>query len=102
MEMLNPVDVHVGARVRATRVFRNFELWELAAAVGIPSARLIQYEAGQARCLPEHLVAIARKLNVRGSFFFEGMRDKAKTRRAVFLGKNPEIVHLWLVAVSSG
>jgi transcriptional regulator with XRE-family HTH domain len=76
IEFLNPVDVHVGARMRASRDFRNLELWELATAAKISTSRLIEYELGRTRCLPEHLAAIAEALNLRSSFFFEGLRKK--------------------------
>jgi len=86
IEFLNPVDVHVGGRIRASRAFRNRELWELASAVRIPASCLIDYEAGKARCLPEHILEIAENLNVRSSFFFDGLRTT--TKRAPLSGFN--------------
>jgi len=77
LDILNPVDVHVGARIRASRTFRNFELWELASAIKIPASRLMEYEAGKVRCSPEDLEAIAATLNVRSFLFFNGLRKKA-------------------------
>ena len=42
IDFLNPVDVHVGARIRATRSFRKFEIWELASAIQIPASLLME------------------------------------------------------------
>ena len=71
MELLNPVDLHVGSRVRSTRVFRDLELWELATATGIAVSDLVSCEAAHMRFAPEHLAAIATTLQVPSSFFFE-------------------------------
>jgi len=90
MDFFNPVDVHVGARVGASRTFRKFALWELASAVKIPASRLIEYEAGKARCPPEHLAAIAETLNVRSSFFFDGLHKKAMRTGFPVSNKRPE------------
>ena len=90
MNFLNPVDVHVGARVRASRIFRNYELCDLASAVKIPTSCLIEYEVGKARCPPEQLAAIAETLNVRGSFFFAGLPNKATKTAFPVSNKRPE------------
>jgi hypothetical protein len=82
MELLNPVDIHVGNRVRATRVFRNLDLWELASAVKISVLDLIAYEAGSMRFLPIHLIAIATRLDVRSTLFFDGLHQKTLKRKS--------------------
>jgi hypothetical protein len=80
MDFLNRVDLHVGARICATRTFREFELWELASAIQISTSLLIAYEAGRTRCLPQHLTVIAAMLKVPATFFFDGLRKKAMGR----------------------
>ena len=91
IEFLNPVDVYVGGRIRATRVFRNLEPWELAKAVGVPASLLFEYEAGKLRCSPQHLYAIAGRLSVRGSFFFQNLSRHSPLSELSLASK----IYLW-------
>jgi transcriptional regulator with XRE-family HTH domain len=84
-ELLNAVDVHVGARVRMTRQFRDLDLATLSRAIEIAESHLAQLESGQRRFEAAVLAKIARALNVRSSFFFEGLSSQefgAQTRGA--------------------
>jgi len=72
-ELLNAVDVHVGARVRMTRLFRDVDIATLCRAVEISESQLGQLESGQCRFEATLLAKMARALNVRSSFFFEGL-----------------------------
>lgn len=71
--MPKPVDVHVGERVRMTREFRGLAGEELARALGVSSAQLDRYERGVERFSSVHLVLAARRLDVKPSFFFNGL-----------------------------
>ena len=66
------VDIHVGARVCAARTLLRIERHQLAASVGVTEAQIAQYESRLVRFAAEHLLAVARRLNVRPSMFFDG------------------------------
>jgi transcriptional regulator with XRE-family HTH domain len=90
IDLLNPVDLHVGARLRATRDSRNFELWQLATAIEIPASRLLEYETGKTRCEPQHLLAMAETLRVRSTLFFDGLLEKPTRANFVVANAMPE------------
>ena len=69
----NIVDIHIGNRVRRTRVFRNVGLTELAAAAQITIFELKAREDGRIRFAAFELAEVAKFLQVRPQFFFEGL-----------------------------
>lgn len=65
---INRVDVHVGGRVRRTRMFRGYTRDELARANGVGEPLLQAYERGASRIEAHSLADIARVLDVQPSF----------------------------------
>ena len=67
----NPVDRHVGARIRMRRLMLKFSQTKLADALGITFQQVQKYEKGANRVGASRLQHIANILQVPVSFFFE-------------------------------
>jgi len=77
----DPVDVHVGKRLRLRRTLMGYSQEQLAAAVGVTFQQIQKYERGSNRVSASRLYDIARVLNVPISFFFEDISDDVTTQR---------------------
>jgi transcriptional regulator with XRE-family HTH domain len=73
----DPVDVHIGARVREIRVRQGMSLTELARAIGVSRQQLGKYEAGNDRISASMLYGIARELGASLDTFVEGLPGAA-------------------------
>ena len=71
----DPVDVHVGSRVRAQRRRMGLTQEGLAEALGLTFQQVQKYERGANRVSASKLYYIARTLRVPISYFFEGLDD---------------------------
>ena len=69
----NPVDVHVGARVRLSRTLLGMSQGKLGKAIGLSFQQVQKYERGASRIGSSRLYDLSRVLNVPVSFFFEDM-----------------------------
>jgi transcriptional regulator with XRE-family HTH domain len=67
----NPIDVHVGSRVRLRRMMLGMSQEKLGEHLGITFQQIQKYEKGTNRIGASRLQAIARVLNVPVAFFFE-------------------------------
>lgn len=67
----DPVDVHVGKRMRLRRTLLGLSQEQLAAAVGVTFQQIQKYERGSNRVSASRLYDVARVLGVEISFFFE-------------------------------
>ncbi len=91
----NPIDIHVGARVRLCRNLLGMSLQTLAKAVGVTYQQLLKYERGVNRVGASRLFNLGRALDVPVSFFFEDLSSAAAgggRRRARGLSKAPAAV----------
>lgn len=68
----NPIDVHVGSRIRLRRNMLGFSQERLGESLGITFQQIQKYEKGTNRVGASRLQAIASILNTPVSFFFEG------------------------------
>ncbi|HMF25524.1 MAG TPA: helix-turn-helix transcriptional regulator [Pseudolabrys sp.] len=68
----NPIDKHVGARVRMRRMMLNMSQEKLGDALGLTFQQIQKYEKGTNRIGASRLQQIAHILQVSVSFFFEG------------------------------
>ena len=68
----NPVDRHVGSRVRMRRMLVGMSQEKLGEALGITFQQIQKYEKGTNRIGASRLHQIARVLNVPIEFFYEG------------------------------
>jgi transcriptional regulator with XRE-family HTH domain len=71
----HPVDVIVGARVRAVRMARGISQTALADQLGITFQQIQKYERGANRVSASKLVEIATSLQVPAVQFLEGLGD---------------------------
>ena len=67
----NPIDVHVGSRVRMRRMLAGMSQEGLGEALGITFQQVQKYEKGTNRVSASRLQQISRVLDVPTSFFFE-------------------------------
>jgi len=67
----NPIDVHVGSRVRLRRMMLGMSQEKLGEHLGITFQQIQKYEKGTNRIGASRLQAIARVMGVPVSFFFE-------------------------------
>ncbi len=92
----NPIDIHVGARVRLRRNLLGLTLQTLAKAVGVTYQQLQKYEWGVNRISASRLFNLSHVLDVPISFFFEDLSPAAAgagKRRARGLSEAPAAAH---------
>jgi transcriptional regulator with XRE-family HTH domain len=76
---IEPVDVHVGLRIRGRRLVLGLSQMRLADALGVTFQQVQKYENGKNRISPARLAAIAGFLKVAIPFFFEnGPHDRVE------------------------
>jgi len=71
--MVNPIDKHVGSRVRMRRIMLNMSQTEIGDALGLTFQQVKKYEKGTNRISASRLQQISRILQVPAPFFFEGV-----------------------------
>lgn len=69
----NPVDIHVGGRVRLRRTLLGLSQEKLGEAIGLTFQQVQKYERGANRIGASRLYDLSRVLDVPVSFFFEDM-----------------------------
>ena len=78
----DPVDVHVGKRVRIRRKLSGISQTALGDMVGLTFQQIQKYERGANRIGASRLYEIAQALDVPVSFFFDEMPEGLVGRRA--------------------
>ena len=68
-----PVDIHVGGRVRLGRTMLGMSQVKLGEAIGLTFQQVQKYECGANRISASRLYYISKVLNVQISYFFEGI-----------------------------
>jgi transcriptional regulator with XRE-family HTH domain len=68
----NPIDRHVGARLRMQRLLRGFSQTKLGEALEVTFQQIQKYEKGANRIGASRLQQLARVLEVTPAYFFEG------------------------------
>ena len=69
----NPIDVHVGGKLRTCRTLLGLSQEKLGEAVGITFQQLQKYERGANRISASRLFNLAQVLGVPVAYFFEDM-----------------------------
>lgn len=72
----NPIDVHVGKRIRMRRLFLGMNQETLANALGLTFQQVQKYEGGANRVSASRLSAMADILGVPISFFFGDLQGE--------------------------
>jgi transcriptional regulator with XRE-family HTH domain len=73
----DPIDVHVGGRLRQARFFAGLSQDELGAGIGVSFQAVQKYEHGENRLSASRLARAAKLLARPVSFFFDGIEDEA-------------------------
>lgn len=73
----NPVDLHVGARIRMRRRLQGVSQEKLAEALGLTFQQVQKYERGANRVSASKLYEIAAMLKAPIGYFFDGLADPA-------------------------
>ena len=71
----NPIDVHVGGRIRSRRTVMGLSQSALAEAIGLTFQQVQKYESGANRVSSSRLFDVSRVLDVPIVFFFSEMPD---------------------------
>ena len=72
----NPVDVHVGQRVRMYRSLRGMSQEKLAEALGVTFQQVQKYETGYNRISASRLWDISQVLNTPVAYFYQDMSSE--------------------------
>ncbi|MGE5476706.1 MAG: helix-turn-helix domain-containing protein [Bacteroidales bacterium] len=72
----NPIDVHVGNRVRLRRTLLGMSQEKLGEALGLTFQQVQKYERGANRIGASRLYDLSRVLDVPVSYFFEDMGEE--------------------------
>ena len=89
----NPVDIHVGQRLRLRRTLLGLSQEKLGDAVGLTFQQIQKYERGANRIGASRLYLFSRILEVPVSYFFDDMADEIQTHEgqmAVGLSDQPQ------------
>ena len=89
----NPIDVHVGTRLKLRRTLLGISQEKLAESVAITFQQIQKYERGINRIGASRLFDLAAVLDVSADFFFEEMPDQiARQSPAQRSGATPPAV----------
>lgn len=80
----NPIDVHVGSRVRLRRMLVGMSQEKLGEQLGLTFQQVQKYEKGTNRIGASRLYQIARILSVPVQFFYDDMAEAAARPQAGF------------------
>ncbi|HEY9235335.1 MULTISPECIES: helix-turn-helix domain-containing protein [Phenylobacterium] len=75
----NPIDVHVGLRIRLRRKELGVSQERLAEAIGLTFQQVQKYERAANRVSASKLYEMARALDTSTAYFFEGLADTKST-----------------------
>ncbi|HEX6860313.1 MAG TPA: helix-turn-helix transcriptional regulator [Caulobacteraceae bacterium] len=78
----NPIDIHVGRRVRQRRKTLGVTQERLAEDLGLTFQQVQKYERGANRVSASKLYEIARSLRTSIGYFFEGLADPSTAHEA--------------------
>ena len=93
----NPVDLHVGARIRMRRRMQGVSQEKLADALGLTFQQVQKYERGANRVSASKLYEIAASLRTPVSYFFEGLADPTNDGEAEVRPSAEHTVHAFLM-----
>jgi len=71
----DPVDKHVGKRMKLRRTLLRISQEQLASDIGVTFQQVQKYESGHNRVSASRLFDISKVLNCRVSFFFDDIAD---------------------------
>ncbi|NJO55048.1 MAG: helix-turn-helix transcriptional regulator [Rhodospirillales bacterium] len=75
-DLPDPIDRHVGTRIRGRRVGLRISQTKLGQAIGVTFQQIQKYESGSNRVGASNLFKISQALDVDVSFFFDGIKKE--------------------------
>src|SRR6266480_6255785 len=69
----DPIDIHVGSRIRTRRIYLDMRQEELGRKLGLTFQQVQKYESGANRVSASRLWEIAEVLGVTPEYFFSGL-----------------------------
>ncbi len=78
-EVLRLIDEHVGCRLKERRVTFHITQVELACFLDVPKEILVGYETGEVSIPAGDLYTVAKALEVRIGYFYEGLYQRFGT-----------------------
>lgn len=85
-EAPDPIDIHVGQRIKTRRVGLRISQTEIGNALGVTFQQVQKYENGANRVGASNLYKMAQALDVEVSYFYEDMPSSSKLKS---LSDNP-------------
>ena len=98
----NPIDKHVGSRVRMRRMMLGMSQEKLGDALGLTFQQVQKYEKGTNRIGASRLQQISHTLQVPVSFFFEGAPTGSSGRASGGLSEAPSPAYVSDFLATSG
>ncbi|MBY6142385.1 helix-turn-helix domain-containing protein [Leisingera daeponensis] len=86
---MNPIDQHVGNRIRHCRWMKGMSQQDLAARCNVKFQQVQKYETGVNRVSASRLWEIAEALEVEVSYFFEGLNVDGPTGSETDISRSP-------------
>lgn len=80
----NPIDAHVGSRIRLRRAILGLSQEKLAEELGITFQQVQKYERGLNRVGASRLWHLARVLGVSVNFFYDNFDEETQEKMSVF------------------
>jgi len=78
----NPIDVHVGSRLRIRRMLIGMSQEKLGESLDVTFQQIQKYEKGSNRVSASRLFDISRILDVPVQFFFDDIKDGNATKKS--------------------
>lgn len=88
----NPIDIHVGQRVRLRRTLLGLSQEALGERLGLTFQQVQKYERGSNRVSCSRLFDLAQMLDVPVSFFFDDMPGEAQAASPVAVAKGGQVM----------
>lgn len=98
----NPIDKHVGARLRMRRMMVGMSQGKLGDALDVTFQQIQKYEKGTNRIGASRLQQLARVLEVPPAFFFEGAPASSETGAMAFAEPNGSSYVVDFLSTSEG
>lgn len=80
----NPIDAHVGSRIRLRRAILGLSQEKLAEELGITFQQVQKYERGLNRVGASRLWHLARVLGVNVNFFYDNFDEETQEKMSIF------------------
>ena len=86
----DPIDVHVGSRLKMRRKLLSISQGEIGNNLGLTFQQIQKYEKGANRIASSRLLKLSKILDVPVEYFFEEMPDHAEQHARNFSIESPE------------